>query len=285
MKNRMEAFERKRDFLICVDSDGCAMDTMDIKHIRCFGPYMIEEWGLEPWREQLLKRWNEINLYSKTRGVNRFKALVTLLKEVDREIRPVEGLKALCRWAEESGELSNASLEAAVEGEEESQRDALKKALSWSRKVNEGIEGISEDEKRAFPNVKKALGILHKRADIAVISSANLQAVTAEWEKEGLLELVDGVFTQNDGSKAFCIGELMKKGYKPHQALMAGDAPGDLQAAETNHILYFPILVGREGESWERLLTEGADAFFDGRYAGAFQEARIREFWENLEEK
>lgn len=32
-------YVKKKDFLICVDSDGCAMDTMDIKHIKCFGPY------------------------------------------------------------------------------------------------------------------------------------------------------------------------------------------------------------------------------------------------------
>ena len=31
-------FTRKHDYLICVDSDGCAMDTMDSKHMLCFGP-------------------------------------------------------------------------------------------------------------------------------------------------------------------------------------------------------------------------------------------------------
>ena len=32
-----EEFVKQHDFLICVDSDGCAVDTMDIKHFRCFG--------------------------------------------------------------------------------------------------------------------------------------------------------------------------------------------------------------------------------------------------------
>lgn len=45
----LQEFEKKHDYLICVDSDGCAMDTMDIKHFRCFGPCMVEEWGLEQW--------------------------------------------------------------------------------------------------------------------------------------------------------------------------------------------------------------------------------------------
>ena len=45
----LEQFTRKKDFLICVDSDGCAMDTMDIKHFRCFGPCLVEEWNLKDW--------------------------------------------------------------------------------------------------------------------------------------------------------------------------------------------------------------------------------------------
>ena len=32
-------YVKKHDLLVCVDSDGCAMDTMNIKHLRCFGPY------------------------------------------------------------------------------------------------------------------------------------------------------------------------------------------------------------------------------------------------------
>ena len=66
-------FNKQHDILICVDSDGCAVDTMDVKHKRCFGPCMVEEWGLQQWQEPILARWDEINLYSMTRGINRYK--------------------------------------------------------------------------------------------------------------------------------------------------------------------------------------------------------------------
>lgn len=36
MSKKLENFQKAKEYLICVDSDGCAMDTMDIKHIRCF---------------------------------------------------------------------------------------------------------------------------------------------------------------------------------------------------------------------------------------------------------
>ena len=76
-----DTFTKKHDYLVCVDSDGCAMDTMDCKHFHCFGPCMVTEWGLEEWREPILFRWNEVNLYQMTRGINRFKALAICLKE------------------------------------------------------------------------------------------------------------------------------------------------------------------------------------------------------------
>ena len=42
-----DSFEKKHDYLVCVDSDGCVMDTMNCKHFHCFGPCMIHEWVLE----------------------------------------------------------------------------------------------------------------------------------------------------------------------------------------------------------------------------------------------
>ena len=35
MKQAIKKFEKAKDFLICIDSDGCVLDTMDVKHMRC----------------------------------------------------------------------------------------------------------------------------------------------------------------------------------------------------------------------------------------------------------
>ena len=64
----------------------------------------------------------------------------------------------------------------------------------------------------------------HKSFDIAVVSSANYAAVEEEWRRSGLLAHVDVLTTQQDGSKAHCIAELLKKGYAPQSAVMCGDA-------------------------------------------------------------
>lgn len=279
MENKFMAYTKRSDFLVCVDSDGCAMDTMDIKHFRCFGPCMVEEWGLEKWGEEILNRWNEINLYTMTRGINRYKGLATALTEIREKYCEVEGLDALKKWVEESPELSNQALERAIT---ENDNICLKKALSWSIKVNQSIDRLAQEDKKPFEGVSEALVKAYRDADIAIVSSANLGAVLDEWDLYGLLEYTDVVLAQDAGSKAFCIGELKKRGYAADHILMCGDAPGDMDAAEKNGVFYYPILVRHEKESWAEFVSEAFPRFMAGTYGGEYQEEKRRQFLENL---
>ena len=271
----LDDFKRSHSFAICVDSDGCAMDTMNIKHIRCFGPCMVEEWGLEAWRDVLLARWNEINLYSGTRGINRFKGLAMALAEIHAQYTPIDGVGLLCAWVKDAPELSNDAI-----AKKTQDHPIFEKALRWSRAVNRSIEALPREDVKPFAYVKEALAAAHAHADVAVVSSANPEAVRDEWKRFRLLEHVDLLCTQEMGSKAYCIGKLAEKGYDA--ILMCGDAPGDEQAARTNGVMYYPILVNREDESWKRFLDEALEKFLQNEYAGAYQQARLAEFSANL---
>lgn len=275
----LQEFKKTKDYLICVDSDGCAMDTMDIKHFRCFGPCMVEEWGLEQWSEPILKRWNEINLYTMTRGINRYKGLIKALREIDGQYTPIDGLDELEQWVETSPALSNDALQKAIDA---GGGEVLKKALSWSKKVNASINELPFEVKKPFDGVKEGLEYAHSLADIAIVSSANLQAVEEEWALYGLLDHVDILLAQNVGSKAFCIAELLKKGYDKDKVLMTGDAPGDLDAAKSNGVFYYPILVRHEGESWKEFKDTAVDRLVSGGYGGAYQEEKTAAFLKNL---
>lgn len=278
MATPFDAFTRQKEFLVCVDSDGCAMDTMDIKHFRCFGPCMVKEWGLEAWEAPILQRWNEINLYTMTRGVNRFKGLAMALEEIDAQYRKIDGLAALKAWAAEAKELSNGALERALAAGAD---PILGKALAWSQAVNAAITQLPEELKQPFAGAKEGLEYAHRTADVAIVSSANRDAVLAEWEVHGLLPHTDIVLAQDAGSKAHCIGELLKKGYDPAHVLMVGDAPGDKAAAEKNGVYFYPILVRHEAESWAEFVREGLAHLEDGTYAG-YGEAKAAQFTRNL---
>ena len=273
-------FTRKKDYLVCVDSDGCAMDTMDIKHFRCFGPCMVEEWGLEEWRDDILHRWNQVNLFSMTRGINRFKALAILLSEIDGSYKEIPGVEDFVKWTEDSDELSNAAL---LRVSQQTGSSCLRKALHWSQNVNRRIEELPESVKVPFDGVKEGLAFVHGYADIAIVSSANPDAVEAEWGLHGLMEHVDIMLAQNAGSKAHCIGKLLEYGYETDHVMMVGDAPGDLKAAEKNHVFFYPVLVSHERESWNGI-KEAVERLTKGAFDEEYQKQVIEAFEHNLKE-
>lgn len=279
MSNALEKFTKNKEFLICIDSDGCAMDTMDIKHIKCFGPCMLTEWELEEWKDSILSKWNEVNLYTLTRGINRFKGLALALIEINDKYKKIDGVDEFVRWTKETKELSNESLENEIE---KTDNICLRKALSWSKAVNESINFLSDDEKCPFEGVAEGIKEAKKIADVAIVSSANEQAVLEEWKLHGLLEHVDVVLTQNIGSKAYCISKLIEKGYSRENVLMVGDAVGDYESAKSNEVLYYPILVKKEKESWERFTSEALNKFINNTYKEEYQNQLINDFESNL---
>lgn len=75
-----EPFAAAHPFLICIDSDGCVFDTMEIKHKECFCPAAIEHFHLQPVSRYARDAWDFVNLYSCFRGIHR---LLALLKALD----------------------------------------------------------------------------------------------------------------------------------------------------------------------------------------------------------
>ena len=262
-----DSFERKHDYLVCVDSDGCVMDTMNCKHFNCFGPCMVGEWELSQWKDAILERWNVINLFSMTRGINRFKGLAMALGEINKKYTPIAGIAALQHWADTAPALSNDGVaKAAAEAADPDAKLVFEKALSWSKAVNAAIVKLPEELKVPYSGAKEGLAAAHAFADVAMVSSANRDAVEEEWGKFGLLEHTDIVLAQDIGSKAACIKEMMRFGYEPEKILMIGDAPGDCDAAEKNGVHYYPILVNHEKESWDEVIAVGFDKLQSGEY-------------------
>ena len=82
----------QHDYLVCIDSDGCAFDTMEIKHKECFCPAFIKVFGLQPISKYVREAWEYGNLYSVHRGRSRFIEILLVFdwlaerEEVRREI-------------------------------------------------------------------------------------------------------------------------------------------------------------------------------------------------------
>jgi len=257
----LAGFTPKHRFLAAIDSDGCAIDSMEVKHRECFGPTAVTEWGLWTMEAAFLARWNDINLYTQTRGANRFKTLAQILAEFN-----VTGHDEVCAWVSRAKSLSNDSLACETS-------DVLKKVLRWSQDVNKAIEALPMPV--TFAGVGDALKLIGQSADIAVVSSANRSAIEKEWDAGGILHHAAIVLSQSDGTKNALLGGLIEKGYDPKRVVMIGDSPGDLDAAVENNTCFYPIIPKREFECW-RVLTDVAwGDFLAGKlkdYTGEFNQ-------------
>jgi FMN phosphatase YigB (HAD superfamily) len=274
---------KRHDYLICIDSDGCAMDTMKCEHFHCYGPCMVMEWELDQWRVEILERWNEINLFQMTRGINRYKALALALSEVDENFVTIPGVQTLKAWAENVDQLSSDALQAAIaitpdlEGKE-----CLRKAMAWSEAVNDNILMLPDDLKPPFRGVKKALVASRVMADIVVIGD-NRDKVNQEWNACSFMMYVDSVFTRDQGGLDACLTKAEKLGYDPGHILLVGDTPIDLQMAEEKGICFYPILVGHEKQSWFEFVDRGLEWLTSGDY-DAYQFEKKAQFLKNLSE-
>ena len=75
MANALTDFTKKREFLICMDSDGCVMDTVRIKHSTVMCPELIRVFALDDHADFITAAWDEINLHTITRGISRFESV------------------------------------------------------------------------------------------------------------------------------------------------------------------------------------------------------------------
>lgn len=272
----------KYEYLIAIDSDGCAFDTMEIKHKECFIPNIIKHWELQGISKYVRAAAEFVNLYSKWRGVNRFPALTKafdLLLDWDEPMArgvKIPDVPNLRKWIEAESKLGNPALEAYCQDHDEAD---MHQALVWSKAVNETVSDIVQGGLPPFPYVRESLASAAGRADMMVCSQTPTEALTREWEEQDLAQFVFTINGQEMGKKGEHIEYASSGGrYEQTKILMIGDAPGDMKAARANNALFFPVNPGAEEASWKRLHDEALAKFFDGSYAGSYEAALIEEF-------
>jgi phosphoglycolate phosphatase-like HAD superfamily hydrolase len=280
-RSELKSFTRTKDFFIGFDSDGCVFDSMELKHKECFCPAVINAFNCQPISKVAREVWDFVNLYSKTRGCNRFHAiqyfrdLLRARPEVAAAGFKVPELKDLDAWIAEETKLGNAALEIKVKA---SGNPELKRALDWGIDVNRRVEEMVRNM-TPIAGVVDALERAKGCADLIVVSQTPLDAIKREWMENDILDYISLVAGQEHGTKTEHIKYATEgKGYDADKVLMVGDAPGDYIAAKSNNALFFPIVPGQEADSWSELLNNGLRKFFKGEYAGKYQKQLLEQF-------
>jgi phosphoglycolate phosphatase-like HAD superfamily hydrolase len=272
-------FKPSKEFFIGIDSDGCIFDSMEIKHKECFAPMFIKHFRLQAASKYAREVWEFVNLYSKTRGANRFPALVralNLLREhpqvVARKVQVAETL-ALEEWIGRETKLGNATLAAEVKHGNR----GLEPVKRWSDAVNAAIEDIVQGVP-PFPLVRECLEHINRQADAICISQTPAEALKREWAEHRLDRCVKMIAGQEMGTKAEHLKFAAAGKYAANKILMIGDAPGDYHAARNIGALFYPVNPGSEEQSWARLFNEALDRFFGGAYAGDYETQLVKQF-------
>jgi len=275
-------YNPQHDFLIGIDSDGCAFDTMELKHKECFVPNTIKYWNLQGVSKYAREVFEFVNLYSKSRGINRFPALIETLERLQRrpEVKQrgvkIEIPQSLIDWVARETKLGNPALQEELERNSD---PGLKRTLEWSLAINKTVDFIVDKGVPPFPFVRESLEKMKDKADVLVVSATPQEALVREWEEQNIVQYVAAICGQESGTKKESLAKARRRGnYGENRILMIGDAPGDHQAAVSNGSLFFPINPGAEEQSWQRLYSEGLDRFFAGTFAGSYQQKLLAEF-------
>ena len=198
----LKDFKAKHDFFIGIDSDGCVFDSMEIKHKECFTPMFIKHHNLQAVSKYAREVWDFVNLYSKTRGANRFPALIRSLdllrerSEVKARHVSVPSYPALEDWVNRESKLGNATLASEVEGGNE----GLSHIKTWSDSINEQVSDIVHGVP-PFPLLKETLDKSLNRADMMVISQTPCDALEREWAEHNISKYVEIIAGQEMGTK------------------------------------------------------------------------------------
>ncbi len=269
-----------KEFFIGIDSDGCAFDTMEIKHKECFCPNTIKYWNLQQVSKYAREAWDFVNLYSKTRGCNRFLALIDVLdllrdrKEVQKRNADIPRIQPVIEWTKKESKLGIPAWKIYAA---EVKCPSMDNALEWSLAINESVTDMVHDIP-PYPFMRESLQKMNDKADAMVVSSTPVEALEREWNENDIAQYVRVIAGQEHGSKKEHLAFAAKEKYADNKILMIGDAPGDMKAAKANNVLYYPINPGHEEDSWERFYNEALDRFFAGTYAGDYEAALIKEF-------
>ena len=263
----------KRCF-IGVDSDGTAFNSMLPKHIDAFIPATIKVWNLQQYADTVSEIEERINLYSKHRGINRFPGQLMLFEELKERGIDVGDFSAFKSYVEESSNYSNASLK---EYMAENPDAFLEKVLEWSMLADK-LFFDAANGMPPFKGVREALEEVGKIADVVVVSSASAKGLVEDWTAGGIAEYTYKIMGQENGTKKQQLKIAVEGKYSDGCVLMIGDAIGDYEAAKSVNALFYPIMPGKEEESWKNFLETGSKKFFGGTFAGEYEENLLNEF-------
>ncbi|MEW6943146.1 hypothetical protein V3M81_06805 [Trueperella pyogenes] len=269
-----------KDFFVGIDSDGCAIDAMDIKHYECFTPCYIKYFDLQPISSLVRETAIFVNLLSTTRGMNRWVTLDLILDRLKERPEVLERGVVLPEGTQLKAFLASGlplSAGGIRQFADAHPSGEIERCIAWGEGVNRMVEWMVHGC-APFPGVREAFELMSERADLMTVSAASTRFLEREWAEHGLDRYMQVMAGQEMGTKADHLRLAAKDKYDDDHILLIGDAPGDRAAAAAQGVAWYPIIPGQERQSWERLRVEAFDRFLSGSYRGEYEDSLMAEY-------
>ena len=285
--NDFHKHKPKKDYFVGLDSDGTVFNSMELKHKDCFIGSLIRIFDLAPIAHEVHIVWNYVNIFSSTRGTNRFKALfltfnyLKKIKHVKISNVRIPDLKGLKTWINESKQLSNDSLIRYLSEVQNSERLELRTVIEWSDDVNRTVKTTARNLPPMI-GALDAINLIKEDVDLAVISNTPLEALHREWSENNIVANILYIGGQETGTKTEMLKAVADNKYRSENILIIGDAPGDYKAARNINALFFPIIPLQEEESWLEFNQVGYEKFIKNSFIGEYQNNKIQKFESKL---
>jgi phosphoglycolate phosphatase-like HAD superfamily hydrolase len=274
--------EFSSEYLVAVDSDGCAFDAMNGKHLNVFIPEAVAVFGLENYGDLYPQAAKTVNLFSDLRGCNRFPALYCSLMLAQKRLGQPLDIPDVEPYREFLASGSGLSRDALAQWHRTHPAAVLEKVIEWNDRVNARFK-TDTSAHRVFGWVRETLEAAAAFADVMVCSAASRATLVDEWAAGGLGAFVTRIAGQENGTKSEQLQSAVRAGgFDPQKVLMIGDAPGDHSAAQAAGAWFYPIVPGDEEHAWHVCRYAVLPAFHQGRYGKSMEAIYIEQFHRNL---
>ena len=259
-------------YIVGIDADGTIFDTMNIKHKEVFWQCMMERWSVPDPDGKILLAAEKINLYSKSRGVNRFPGLLSVM-EICPTLSSLDK-SPLANFIKSGYPLSNKGLQKYIDDGHDDK--LLLDVLAWSNDIDrvfaEKTEGLMP-----FEGASIAIRKMADTVEVVIVSSASGAILERDLDAAGLSGCITKIMGQECGKKHEQL-EAVKASLNPDKVLMIGDAISDCDAAKRAGAYFYPIVPGSEENSWQQFLDKYFDIFTSSESFEPHEDKLYKEF-------
>lgn len=239
--------------LVLVESEGAVFDSLAFRHEHGYLPAFIGRfaWGADP--SLCARIWRKVALHSRLRGEDPEVLLPVALRLLNSKVPSVRRA-AVARSLEVRASASGAAGDMWVEGED----PAWRLARDWLAMA----EGLLRDagQAAAFGAAREFLSRLASespRSDVLVYSRLPEALALHRWEMAGMGRCFGRIAGRERGDMTEYLRSALDSGYDVRPMLVIGSCRASWLAAQASGARFYPIIPGREEESWNAL-SEGA---------------------------